>query len=262
VDRGQIEQVLLNLYVNAWQAMPDGGELYLETANLTIDETCVKALQVKPGHYVKVSVTDTGVGMDEETKQRIFEPFFSTKEMGRGNGLGLASAYGIIRNHHGLITVYSEKNRGTTFNIYLPASEKEIVAEEIHPEKILRGKETILLVDDEDMVVEVGRPMLEFLGYQVLVARGGKQAVKVYEGNEMAVAIVLLDMIMPDLSGKETYERLRAINPDIKVLLVSGYSMNGQAIEMIRHGCKGFIQKPFTLSQISQRIRKALDQTD
>ena len=260
VDQGQIEQVLLNLYVNAWQAMPGGGELYLETENVTLDEDCVKPYDLEPGRYVKISLTDTGVGMDEATQQRIFEPFFTTKEMGRDTGLGLASVYGIIKNHGGIITVSSIKGEGATFTIYLPASEKEVIKEEELPEEVVKGTETLLLVDDEDMVLEVGEEILKELGYKVLTARSGKEAIEIYKAHKDEIAIVVLDMIMPVMGGGETYDRFKEINPDIKVLLSSGYSIDGQAQEIMDRGCNGFIQKPFNMRALSQEVRKILDQ--
>lgn len=166
VDQGQINQVILNLYVNAWQAMPKGGDLYVQTENVSLDENYTKPFNVTPGRYVKISITDTGVGMDEETQRRIFEPFFTTKEMGKGTGLGLSSVYGIIKNHGGIINVYSNKGEGSTFTIYLPASEKEIVKEEKAPEKVIKGTETILLVGDEDMILDVGEQILKTMGYR------------------------------------------------------------------------------------------------
>ena len=259
VDRGQIEQVLLNLYVNAWQAMPGGGNLYLETENVTLDENYVKPFSIEPGRYVKISVTDTGVGMDKATQERIFDPFFTTKEMGRGTGLGLASVYGIIKNHGGFINVYSEKGHGTTFNIYLPASEKEVIEEKKSTGDILRGSETVLFVDDEDMIIEVAEELLEQLGYKVLTARSGKEAIEIYEENKERIYIVILDMVMPDMSGGETYDRLKEINPDIKVLLASGYSLNGAATEILDRGCNGFIQKPVKMGALSQKLREILD---
>ena len=259
VDRGQIEQVLLNLYVNAWQAMPGGGDLYLETENLTLDETDVKPFAVEPGKYVKISVTDTGVGMDKATREKIFEPFFTTKEMGRGTGLGLASAYGIIKNHGGFINVYSEKGHGATFNIYLPASEKEIIEEKKSVGDTSKGSETVLFVDDEDMIIEVAGELFEQLGYKVLIARSGKEAIEIYEKNKEQIDIVLLDMIMPDMSGSDTYDKLKEINPDVKVLLSSGYSMIGTATEIMDRGCSGFIQKPFKMKELSQKLREILD---
>jgi len=259
VDRGQIEQVFLNLYVNAWQAMDRGGELYLQTENTTLDESYVKPFQVKPGNYVKITVTDTGEGMDEETQRRIFDPFFTTKETGGGTGLGLASAYGIIKNHGGIINVYSEKGKGTTFTIYLPASEKEIPKEKKGPEGVLKGKETVLLIDDEDMIIEVGEEILKSLGYKVMIARSGKEAIEIYKENKDKIDMVIMDMIMPEMSGGKTYDLLKEINPNIKVLLSSGYSINGQATEIMERGCDGFIQKPFNMEQLSRKMREILD---
>ena len=259
VDRGQIEQVLLNLYVNAWQAMPGGGELYLQTENVTLDENYTNPYEVKPGRYVKISVNDTGVGMDEATKERIFEPFFTTKEMGRGMGLGLASAYGIIKNHEGILNVYSKRGEGTTFTICLPACEKKIIDEKKPLEGIIRGTETVLLVDDEDIIVDIGKKNLEKLGYKAMTARNGKEAVELYKKNQGNIDIVVLDMIMPEMGGAETYDKLREINPDIKVILSSGYSIEGQASEILKRGCDGFIQKPFRMKQLSRKINEVLE---
>jgi len=260
VDRRQIEQVLLNMYVNAWQSMPDGGELYLETRIVTLDDEYCKPYQAEPGRYVKVSVTDTGIGMDEATRQRVFDPFFTTQEMGRGTGLGLASAYGIIKNHRGMITVYSEIGHGTTFNIYLPVSNKEVFQETPMEGRMIRGSETILLVDDEEMIIYVGRAMLERLGYRVFTAPGGRQAVEAVTemGNE--IDLVILDMIMPGMDGGKTFDRIREIKPDLPVMLSSGYAINGQANEIMSRGCNGFIQKPFNISEFSKQVRKILDE--
>jgi two-component system, cell cycle sensor histidine kinase and response regulator CckA len=259
VDRGQIEQVLLNLYVNAWQAMPGGGELYLETENVALDETDVKPFPIEPGKYVKISVIDTGVGMDKATREKIFEPFFTTKEMGRGTGLELASAYGIVKNHGGFINVYSEKGHGATFNIYLPASEKEVIEEEKPAGNTLKGTETVLFIDDENMIVEMAEELFEQLGYKVLTAGSGTAAIETYEKNKERIDMVLLDMIMPDMNGGETYDKLKEINPNVKVLLASGYSMNGTASEIMDRGCNGFIQKPFKMEELSQKLRGILD---
>jgi len=259
VDQGQIEQVLLNLYVNAWQSMPGGGDLYIQTENITLDENYTMPFEVKPGKYVKISVTDTGVGMDEATRQRIFDPFFTTKEIGRGTGLGLATVYGIIKNHEGFINVYSEKGEGTTFNIYLPASEKEVIEKKELAKDVLKGTETVLLVDDENVITDVGQILLEKLGYKTLIARSGKETVKIYKKNKDKIDVVILDMIMPDMGGGETYNRLKEINPDIKVLLSSGYSLNDQATEILEQGCNGFIHKPYRSRELSQKIREILD---
>jgi len=259
VDAGQIEQAMLNLYVNAWQAMPEGGDLYLQTENVILDENHAQPFNVKSGRYVKISVTDTGVGMDKVTQQRIFEPFFTTKEIGRGTGLGLASTYGIIKNHGGIINVYSEIGHGTTFTIYLPASEKKIVKKQPASETLLSGNETVLLVDDEDMVIDISQQMLEALGYQVLSARSGHEALEIYAKHKDTIDVVVLDMIMPGMSGGVVYDRLKEINPDVRCLLASGYSMNGQATEILERGCSGFIQKPFNMEQLSQKVREVLD---
>ncbi|MBN2398073.1 MAG: PAS domain S-box protein [Deltaproteobacteria bacterium] len=261
-DQGQIEQTLLNIYVNAWQAMPGGGEIYLQTENVVLDDHYLQPYNFAPGNYVKISVTDTGTGMDEETVKRVFDPFFTTKEMGRGTGLGMASAYGIIKNHNGIITVYSEEGIGTTFNIYLPALDAAISDEEpvTKKEQPLMGHETILLVDDEELIIDVGGEILKFLGYTVHLARSGKEAVEIYKEKRKEINLVILDMIMPDLGGGETYDILRKMNPRIKVLLSSGYSINGQAREILEKGCDGFIQKPFSIEQLSQKIRELLEE--
>ena len=257
VDRGQIEQVLLNLYVNAWQAMTNGGDLYLQTENIILDRSYVKPYKVEPGRYVKISVSDTGVGIDKETQERIFEPFFTTKEMGRGTGLGLASVYGIIKSHGGYINVYSEKERGTVFTIYLPASEKEVARDmDASPAPIVRGNGTILLIDDEKMILDVGIELLEELGYTVLSAMSGKEAIDVFQTSREDIKLIIMDMIMPGMGGGETYDRLKEIDPDIKVLLSSGYSINGQATKILRRGCDGFIQKPFNMNQLAQKIQE------
>ncbi len=262
VDRGQIEQVLLNIYVNAWQAMPGGGEIYLETANVNLNENYIKPYDVAPGKYVKVSVTDTGAGMDQATRQKIFDPFFTTKDISKGAGLGLASVYGIIKNHKGIVNVYSEKGSGTTINIYLPISKTAIKdhVTETRGKKIVKGHEIILLIDDEEMVLEVSKDILEQLGYKVLSAKSGKEAIDVFKKHKDIIDLVILDMIMPEMSGGETYDALKEINTDIKVLLSTGYSMNGQATKILECGCNGFIQKPFNMECLSEKIREILEE--
>jgi two-component system, cell cycle sensor histidine kinase and response regulator CckA len=259
VDQGQMEQVFLNLYVNAGQAMPGGGSIYLETQNVVLDEFDSLPDLNKPGRYVKISVSDTGMGMDEKTRERIFDPFFTTKGIGRGTGLGLAMVYGIIKGHGGGIQVYSEPGQGTTFHIHLPASEKSIAEEKAFSGKIFMGTETILLVDDEKMVLDVSMEMLESLGYRVFSAGSGQEAIAVYMEKKGRIDLVILDMIMPGISGGETFDRLREICPGIVVLLSSGYSVNGQAQEILDRGCRGFLQKPFTLEILSKKIREVLN---
>ncbi|OPY75520.1 MAG: Blue-light-activated protein [Syntrophorhabdus sp. PtaU1.Bin058] len=259
VDRSQIEQVLLNLYINAWHAMSSGGELYLETQNIIFDESHTNRYPIKPGKYIKISITDTGIGMDEATKQRIFEPFFTTREMGRGAGLGLASVHGIIKNHNGMINVYSEKGKGTTFNIYLPASGEEPVEDKIVSGELLKGRGTILFVDDQDVVIDVARAILEELGYTVLSAKSGQEAIAIYADRKKEIDLVILDMVMPSMSGGKTYDKLKKINPRVKVILSSGYSLNGHASGILERGCNGFIQKPFNVNELSKKIREVLE---
>ncbi|MBW2003886.1 MAG: PAS domain S-box protein [Deltaproteobacteria bacterium] len=258
-DQGQIEQVLWNLYVNAADAMSVGGELFLETRNVTSHEMKDKPYKVKPGNYVLVTVRDTGTGIDKKTMERIFEPFFSTKGLAKGTGLGLASVYGMVKAHGGYIDVESKKGRGSTFNIYLPASEKQVLEKKVTQGKIEKGHETLLLVDDEEMILEVSREILEILGYTVIQAQGGKEAIDLYRANKDNIDMVILDMIMPDMGGGETYDQLKAINPELKALLSSGYSIDGQAKEILERGCDGFIQKPFNMKELSGKIREILD---
>jgi two-component system, cell cycle sensor histidine kinase and response regulator CckA len=260
VDRSQIDQVLLNLYVNAWQAMADGGDLYLETKNVILDEYYVRPYSVEAGNFVRISVTDTGSGMDESTRKRVFDPFFTTKKMNRGTGLGLASAYGIIGNHKGIINVYSEIGEGSTFSIYLPISDKEIIKESVALKKIYTGKETILFVDDEEAISQLGRLLLQKLGYNVFSAESGDEAIKIYEKEHEKISLVILDMIMPGMNGGETFDKLKEINPLVKVLLSSGYSINGQAKKILDRGCRGFLQKPFNVAEFSEKLRKILDE--
>ncbi len=257
-DQRQIEQVLLNIHVNAWQAMPGGGELYIQTENVVIDEHYSKPHYVNPGKYVKITITDTGVGMDEETQKRIFDPFFTTKEMGRGTGLGLASSYGIIKNHGGFIDVYSVKGEGATFKIYLPASDKKVVKVKPPKEVMLRGTETILLVDDEEIITIVGKEMLSTLGYNVFTAKSGKEGIQTYAEHQKQIDLVILDMILPEMGGGDIFDTLKKINPKIKVILSSGYSINGEAAEIMERGCDGFIQKPFKMEELSRKLREVL----
>jgi PAS domain S-box-containing protein len=260
VDQSQIEQVLLNLLVNAWHAMPGGGEIFLKTADVDIDATVVRPYRIEPGPYVCLSIADTGIGMDQATQQRIFEPFFTTKEMGRGTGLGLASAYGIIKNHGGFIEADSAPDEGATFRIYLPASGKAVVEEVDSVTEPFKGDETVLLVDDEQVIIEVGQEILKALGYTVLVATSGYEALKIFRRKKDAIDFVILDMVMPGLSGGETFDQLKTIKPDVRVLLCSGYSFSGQAAEILERGCSGFIQKPFKLNELSAKLREILDQ--
>jgi PAS domain S-box-containing protein len=253
-DRGQVEQVLLNLFVNAADAMPAGGKLILKTRNVSHQDIRFTGYSIKPGSYAELSVSDTGVGMEPDVMSRIFDPFFTTKKMGRGTGLGLASAYGIVKGHNGYIDVESERGKGSVFYVYLPATDRRSASAINGSRKPEPGIGTILLVDDEEAVLEVTAQMIERLGYTVIRAGSGREALERYRQDPYAVSLVILDMIMPEMGGGEVFDRLKKLNPGVKVLLASGYSMQGQAREIINRGCIGFIQKPFTLEDLSIRL--------
>jgi PAS domain S-box-containing protein len=257
-DRRQIEQVLFNLFVNASHAMPGGGEVRIGTGTRVLSAGEAAPHQAEPGPYAFIRVTDTGTGMDRATLRRIFDPFFTTKEMGRGTGLGLASAYGIVKNHGGFIEVSSTLGRGTTFQVHLPASGLPVGKVRDSAREISLGSGTILLVEDEQAVAEVGADMLEKLGYSVLLARSGQEALELYRKERDRIDLVLLDMVMPGLGGGEVFDGLRTVNPHVRVILSSGYSMNGRAAEILDRGCRGFIQKPFDLHELSVRLQEAL----
>ena len=257
-DQGQIEQVLLNLYVNAADAMPGGGKLILKTKNETHLNIKSNHYDPRPGKYVQLTITDSGTGIDNQTLERIFDPFFTTKGMGRGTGLGLASVYGIIKSHDGYIDVTSEKGHGTTFTIFLPASENDVEGTADTAAKLIKGSGTLLVVDDEELVLKVGVNMLEKLGYTVLGAKNGTEAVDIFKANKDKIQMVILDIIMPDMGGGDVYDKIKAINPEVKVLLSSGYSVDGQAIELLERGCDGFMQKPFTMEELSGKITQIM----
>lgn len=260
IDRGQIEQVLLNLFVNAWQAMPGGGDLKIVTRNMTVDELKVQGSESKPGKYVVTSVIDKGIGMDQQTIKRIFDPFFTTKEMSRGTGMGLASAYGIIQNHGGFFEVNSQIGNGSELSFYLPATNGSYQTEtQIDQGQVMGGNETILLVDDEVIIADVASEMLENLGYTVILAMNGREAIEIYEREQSKVNLVILDLIMPGMNGSKTFDYLKQINPDVKVLLSSGYSLSGEASSIMERGCRGFIQKPYDINKLSQKIREVME---
>lgn len=261
-DRTQIEQILFNLFINAADAMPGGGDLTLKTTNINSQDMTDKQYKPVAANYVMLQVTDTGEGMDTKTLERIFDPFFTTKGLGRGTGLGLASVYGIIKAHGGYIDVDSEQGVGTTFHIYFPAIDKSNIHSHIPhkgPDRIKPGKGTILMVDDEEIIIDVSIEMLEKIGYRVLKALSGKEAISEYQASSAKIDLVILDLIMPKISGGEVYDKLKEINPQVKVLLSSGYSVDGQATEILKRGCNGFIQKPFNMEELSRKVNEILD---
>ncbi|GAB6907179.1 hypothetical protein JCM12296A_30160 [Desulfosarcina cetonica] len=266
VDASQIELVLMDLFVNAWHAMSKGGLLTVSTTTVALDEMFVKPYHLSPGQYQCIAVADNGAGMDEKTVERIFEPFYTTRHMGEGTGLGLASVFGIIKKHRGIITVESRLGYGTTFFVYLPAARilqkpKDAVAPPAGAteQTLKKGSGTILVVDDEEYILRADQAMLSELGYTVMLANGGKEALKVFEANKDRIDLIILDLIMPDLSGELVYDRVKALQPNVRVILSSGYSIEGQAETLLKKGCEGFIQKPYNLSQLAEKIRETLD---
>ncbi|OQY59511.1 MAG: hypothetical protein B6245_06320 [Desulfobacteraceae bacterium 4572_88] len=258
VDNSQIEQVLFNLYINSADAMPQSGDLYIDTRIICHDEITDKPFTPASDKYVVMQIRDTGMGMDSETQKRIFEPFFTTKEMGRGTGLGLASVYGIIKSHHGYIEVISAVGKGSSFYIYLPLSEKCSDFSVESTSEIRKGSGSVLLVDDEDIVLDVGAEMIAEMGYDVISADSGAKAIALYGEKHERIDLVVLDLIMPGKSGSETYDELRKINPDAKVLLSSGYSIDSETSEILKKDCNGFIQKPYNMERLSQKITEIL----
>ena len=261
VDPTQMDQILMNLAVNARDAMPEGGKLVFETANVVFDEEYAKSqLNANPGHYVLLTVKDTGTGMDQEALEHIFEPFYTTKGVGEGTGLGLAMVYGIVHQHGGHIRCYSEPGRGTTFKIYFPAiaADREI---KDTPIRVMPrgGSETILLVDDEDLIRDLGSRILSKAGYSVLTASGGEEALEIYEQRGDEISLVLLDLIMPRMGGKKCLEGLLSLNPSIRVVIASGYSANGPIEDCLSAGATGFVNKPYDIRQVLEVVRKVLD---
>jgi len=258
-DQSQIEQVLLNLFVNAADAMPTGGDLYLATDYINTANLKDSLYNPKPGDYVVLNVRDTGIGMDKEVLSRIFDPFFTTKGLGRGTGLGLASVYGIIKAHGGYIDVESKKGQGSVFRILLPKSKRPLTYGKSAPAEMKKGSGTVLIADDEPMVLDVAVQFLQALGYNVIPAKGGIEAVEVYRSKKDKIDLVILDLIMPDMGGGEVYNEIKAVNPDAKVILSSGYSMEGQATDILGRGCNGFMQKPFEMETLSGEIKRVLN---
>jgi CheY-like chemotaxis protein len=252
---------MLNLCINARDAMPNGGKLYLKTEFYRLsDEKIVDLFQIPPGEYVRVSVTDTGTGMSPEVKSRIFEPFYTTKTVGRGTGLGLSMVYGIVKNHAGHITVYSEPGLGTTMRIYLPGT-GGIVEEKRRYAFVneRRVKATILIIDDEEVVRELGKEILEAYDYRVILAAEGNEGVRLFKEHMNSIDLVVLDMSMPDKSGTEVFKELRSVKADAKVVICSGYGQEQYFQELFTSGVTGFLQKPFQVAEIIGKVEEALE---
>ena len=259
-DPSQISQVLMNLGVNARDAMPEGGILTIETTNIQLDEEyCSRHLETKPGSYVLLTVSDTGQGMDKETLSHIFEPFFTTKEPGKGTGLGLATVYGIVKQYGGHITCYSEVGLGTTFKIYFPAIQtaQDLQAPTVKT-TIPRGTENVLLVDDEDDIRDLGATLINNFGYKVITANDGKEALEIYQREGESISVIILDLIMPVMDGRQCLTEILRVNPNAKVIIASGYSESG-LVKGATTGAKGFVQKPYNMGQLLTKIREILD---
>jgi PAS domain S-box-containing protein len=260
-DPGQIEQVILNLGVNAQHAMTEGGRLVIETSNVSLSDEYLRShLKAKPGHYVLLTVSDNGIGMQSEVMDRIFEPFFTTKTNGEGTGLGLAMVHGIVAEHGGYIGCYSEPGRGTSFKIYFPVSAGELISDlTLTREMPAFGTETILLVDDDDRIRDMGQQMIEIGGYQVILARSGEEALEIYAAQRTEISLVILDLNMPGMGGKRCLEKILEIDPLTKVIVASGYSSNGLTLDDKGIGARDFINKPYDAREILIAIRTVLD---
>ncbi len=261
VDAGQLEQVVMNLAVNARDAMPDGGSLVVTTRNVTLDATyAARSPTCAPGPHVLLAFTDTGSGMDEETRQKIFEPFFTTKEVGRGSGLGLATVFGIVRQSGGSIEVYSEPGRGTVFKVYLPLVEADTdAAEVVSPMALARGTETVLVVEDDPAVRRVATRVLRGAGYTVLTANNGLQALALLKAHPGPVQLILTDMVMPGMGGQELAVRLGAERPNQKLLFTSGYTDDTLRLGGLPNVRAQFIGKPYSALELTRKVREALD---
>jgi two-component system cell cycle sensor histidine kinase/response regulator CckA len=266
-DPGQIEQVVMNLVINARDAMPGGGRIVIETQNVSLDEDYqLEHVYTPPGKYVRLMVSDTGSGMDAATRDRIFEPFFTTKEVGKGTGLGLSMVYGIVKQHDGFIQVYSEVGHGTTFKIYLPFDEKDAAEElqEVQPQ-LRGGNETILVAEDEEALRNLARDILEDLGYTVLLAKDGAEAVEIFMANRERIAMVLLDLVMPRLGGFEAYEQMRAVDGDVPLIFMTGYSPEMVQSKYVNQNIAlenlhpVLIQKPYSIQVLGHKVRDVLD---
>jgi len=259
-DASQLEQALLNICLNARDAMPEGGRLIIETKNHVLNQSSAQVqLGITPGQYVLISITDTGIGMDEETQRHIFDPFFTTKEEDSATGLGLTVAYAVIRQHNGFINVSSIPGKGSCFNIYLPVV--KVQSEEFRVKAQPPAKGTILVIEDEADVREIARDLLQVLGYQVIEARDGEEGIALYRARKKEITAVILDLIMPRLEGKAVFKELKAIDHQVKVIISSGYSSKGTIEELVANGVKAVLFKPYTLTELRETLEKILKES-
>jgi len=264
-DPSQIEQVVMNLALNARDAMPHGGKVTLETSNVTLDAPYAREHQsVEPGRYVMLAVSDTGEGMSAETQARIFEPFYTTKDVGKGTGLGLSMVYGIVKQSGGFIWVYSEPNRGTTFKIYFPRIDQpaELLPAEKHVDKVQRGTETILLVEDDEQLRQLSSSVLAHCGYNVLVASTPEEGLAVCKANSKDIGLLVTDVVMPRMNGRQLAEQILKLHPAMKVLYISGYTNNAIVHYGVLDPGLWFLPKPFTLSALVAKVREVLDNAE
>lgn len=262
-DANQLEQIVLNLANNAADAMPQGGRLVIQTENAALDQAyCKQHLEAKPGDYICLAISDTGHGIDPQILPRIFDPFYTTKEVGKGSGLGLSTAYGIVKGHGGHLSCYSEPGSGTTFKIYLPTADVSPAAKQREKEemdKTLGGRETIMVVDDEALILEVVGQALSYFGYEVLTAESGEEALKLHSEKGAEIDLIILDIGMPGMGGVRCLQALKALQPDVRVLVASGYSLNGRLKDIKNQGAAGFVSKPYRTNELLASIREILD---
>jgi CheY-like chemotaxis protein len=261
-DPGQVEQILMNLMVNAKDAMPDGGKLIIGTRNVYLDDDyCSTHPDVTSGEYVRLSVSDTGCGMEPRTVSRIFEPFFTTKRPGHGTGLGLAMVYGIVKQHGGSITCQSQPGQGTTFHLYWPVPRMTVEKQDsAKHESAPGGNETILMIDDDEPVRELGKRILTHAGYRVLTAENGKKGLEMFQQERDTIALVLLDLIMPEMGGKECLAKMLEIDPSTKVALATGYMSVQDGTDAKALGARALVKKPYEMGALLAAVRRSLDE--
>jgi len=257
-DPSQLQSGILNICINARDAMPDGGEIYILTKNLELTEQETAEFQTSERFFIQISIQDTGTGIPPEVQPYIFEPFYTTKEVGKGTGLGLAAVYGMVKEHYGDVRVYSEGGMGTVFHLYLPVSVETSVWPQEQSKPVIHGSGTILIVDDEDIIRTTASLFLENLGYTVILAKNGQEGVETYRNHQNEIDLVILDMIMPVMDGKEAFDRMTTINPEVKVIISSGYAKEMHLLQKLPKKPIDFLSKPFNHFELSKLIAEIL----